>query len=771
MITFICRRLFSLIPLLLVVSLLVSLLMYLAPGDFLTQARASKDISPELIAQQERQLGLVDAAGEPTRWFVRYGRWLANVSPIKYGPWVGEEERGLHFGSPYFGESWTYKVEVLSLLKQRVPATFLLSLTSITFAWMIAIPLGVLAAIYKDSIFDRISALLAYAALSIPEFFLAILAVYFAAVTGLFPEGGRSSVASEFYSPALQLVDYAYHLILPTIVLGLGGVAGMMRIMRANFIDYMRSEFVTATRAKGLKERVIMFKHVLRNAINPLLTSFGYAFSSLLSGALLVENVMNYPGLGQLIFDALMREDQYVVMAGVVMGVFMLVLGNLLADLLLAWSDPRIRLEGPSRNGGGSSATKGLLVWLILLGVLLLEILLESFAPVWLAGIGTVLKYLGMGVALVLALTCVALVAYCVYTLTRNLLGQVLRRPAGAISLSVLFVLYLGALLAPFLAPYPITQQNLASPYHPPSGLVWQDGGLQVKLYEQVEAGSSRYVQKEGAAGTTPLRFLVQTEPYRLFGLLPLEHSLFGIASDHPAARFYLLGADDTGRDIFSRLLHGSRISLSIGLIGVSITLMMGFFVGALSGYFGGTFDFISMRLVELLMSVPTLYLLLALRSALIEPGLSPVQVYMVIVVILAILGWAGTARIIRGMTLSIRNRPFVLAAECMGQSPVRIIVQHILPNVSSYLLVAATLSIPGYILGEAALSFLGLGIVEPSASWGLMLKQSQGNMIVFFMNFWWMLAPGFAIFATVIAYNVFGDVLRDCVDPKMQIR
>ena len=250
MTAFILRRLFSLVPLLLVVSLLVSLLMYLAPGDFLTQARAAKDISPELIEQQERQLGLVDAQGEPTRWFVRYGRWLANVSPIKYGPWVGKDERGLHFGWPYFGESWTYKVEVLSLLKQRVPATFLLSFTSITFAWMIAIPLGVLAAIYKDSIFDRISALFAYAALSIPEFFLAILAVYFAAVTGLFPEGGRSSVESEFYTPAAQFVDYAYHLILPTIALGLGGVAGMMRVMRANFIDYMRSEFVTASGQK-----------------------------------------------------------------------------------------------------------------------------------------------------------------------------------------------------------------------------------------------------------------------------------------------------------------------------------------------------------------------------------------------------------------------------------------------------------------------------------------------------------------------------------------
>ena len=199
-------------------------------------------------------------------------------------------------------------MEVFSLLKQRVPATFILSLTSITFAWFIAIPLGVLAALYKDSIFDRFSALLAYAALSIPEFFLAILAVYFASITGLFPEGGRSSVESDFYPWALQWVDYAYHLILPTLVLGVGSVAGMMRIMRANFIDYMRAEFATTARAKGLRERVIMFQHVLRNAINPLITSFGYSFASLLSGALLVENVMNYPGLGQLIFEEVVHQ-------------------------------------------------------------------------------------------------------------------------------------------------------------------------------------------------------------------------------------------------------------------------------------------------------------------------------------------------------------------------------------------------------------------------------------------------------------------------------
>tara|TARA_A100001015_G_scaffold321033_1_gene449754 strand:- start:1153 stop:3456 length:2304 start_codon:yes stop_codon:yes gene_type:complete len=767
MTAFILRRLLSLIPLLLGTSLLVSILMYLSPGDFLTQARAARDIPQEVIEQQERQLGLIDASGAPTRWFVRYGHWIANVAPIKYGSWVGAPEKGLHFGWPYFGESWTYQVEVFSLLKQRVPATFILSLTSITFAWCIAIPLGVLAALYKDSIFDRLSALLAYAALSIPEFFLAILAVYFASITGLFPEGGRSSVESEFYPWALQWVDYAYHLILPTLVLGVGSVAGMMRIMRANFIDYMRAEFANTARAKGLRERVIMFQHVLRNAINPLITSFGYSFASLLSGALLVENVMNYPGLGQLIFDALIREDQYVVMAGVMIGVVMLVLGNLVADLMLAWADPRIRnaQTGSSVSVGVGKTTW---VWMALLAVLAVEILLEVIAPALLLQIGVGLKYIGILLAGLLAVACVALVGYIVYVLFKRLIGPVLRRPLGAVSIAILGVLYSAALLAPCLAPYPITEQNLDKAYHPPTGFVWKEGGLQAKLYAKQSLGSPVY---KATGESLPVKLFAKTDPYYLWGFIAMQRTLFSLDPSVPNARLYLLGADDTGRDIFSRLLYGSRISLSIGFIGISITLILGFIVGSLAGYYGGTVDFFAMRFVELLMSIPALYLLLALRSALISPELSPGQVYMIIVVLLSVIGWAGTARIIRGMTLSIRNRSYVLAAESMGQSLPKILIKHILPNLASYLLVAATLSIPGYILAEAALSFLGLGISEPSASWGLMLKQSQGNMIVFFMNFWWMLVPGFAIFITVIAYNVLGDTLRDCVDPKMQVR
>jgi peptide/nickel transport system permease protein len=191
--------------------------------------------------------------------------------------------------------------------------------------------------------------------------------------------------------------------------------------------------------------------------------------------------------------------------------------------------------------------------------------------------------------------------------------------------------------------------------------------------------------------------------------------------------------------------------------------------VGGVAGYFGGRVDFLAMRGVEFLMAIPGLYLLLALRSTL-APHFDSAQMYLLIVIILAFIGWAGTARIIRGLSLSIRGRQFVLAAEAMGQSTFKILVKHILPNLTSYLLVAATLSIPGYILGEAALSFLGLGIQEPSASWGLMLSHAQNDMKVFMLNFWWLLTPGVAIFVTVIAFNVLGDALRDIVDPRMKV-
>jgi peptide/nickel transport system permease protein len=318
---FILKRLLTLIPLLLGITMLVFILMSLAPGDFLTPVKAQRDVPAELIQAIEIEFGL------DRPWYVQYWKWLGNVA------------RG------NLGHSWAYKMPVVDLIGQRLWATFLLSVSAFVFAWGIAIPLGVLAAVYKDSIFDRTASALAYAALSIPEFFLALLFVFVAAQTGWFPLGGATSIEYDYLNWFGKVGDRASHLILPTLALGIGSIASIMRIMRANFLDTMRAEYVTTARAKGLSEFAVIFKHTLRNAINPLVSSFGFAFSGLLSGALMVEIVLQYPGIGQLMYQSILREDQFVVLASVMMGCSMLVLGNLLADILLAWSDPRIRLE------------------------------------------------------------------------------------------------------------------------------------------------------------------------------------------------------------------------------------------------------------------------------------------------------------------------------------------------------------------------------------------------------------------------------------------
>ena len=344
-----------------------------------------------------------------------------------------------------------------------------------------------------------------------------------------------------------------------------------------------------------------------------------------------------------------------------------------------------------------------------------------------------------------------------------DLLRNLLRRPAGSISACLLLLLYGMALFAPFLSPAIPSAQNLQRTYHPPTALVWQNGRLCVRLYKLVDPSTATYEPLRGQAA--PLTWFSRGSPYKLFGLIPSDRHLFSVP---PPAYIYLLGSDATGRDVFTRLLYGSGISLGIGLVGVALTSILGLTIGGLAGYLGGWADSLAMRLTEFLMAVPGLYLLLALRAAL-SSRLPSDATFLMIVVILSALGWAGTARVVRGLVLSLRERPFILAANIIGQRPWTILFRHLLPNTFSYLIVAATLSVPGYILGEAALSFLGLGIQEPSSSWGLMLGQAQ-DIKIFMLNFWWLLTPGAAIIVTVIAFNLFGDALRDAVDPRFRL-
>ncbi|MBI5708952.1 MAG: ABC transporter permease [Candidatus Eisenbacteria bacterium] len=339
------------------------------------------------------------------------------------------------------------------------------------------------------------------------------------------------------------------------------------------------------------------------------------------------------------------------------------------------------------------------------------------------------------------------------------------RSPLAVAGAALLAAFYAAALLAPFVAPYPQDEMDRMRFFHPPQRLHWRDGAGRVHLRPFVyatRAAEAGFEYREQRQRAVPLRFFVHGAPYRLLGVLRTDRHLFGA---QPPARVYVMGTDAFGRDELSRLLFGAQVSLTVGILGIAISFTLGLLLGGVSGYFGGWVDTVIMRATELLLSIPGLYLIIALR-AVFPSDLPSQQVYLAIVAILALIGWAALARIIRGMVLSIRRQDFVAAAEALGMGRLRIIARHILPNTLSFVVVAATIAIPGYILGEVFLSFLGVGVQEPAASWGNMLAQARSLRVL--TSFPWLLyAPGTAIFLTVMAFNFLGDGLRDALDPR----
>lgn len=353
----------------------------------------------------------------------------------------------------------------------------------------------------------------------------------------------------------------------------------------------------------------------------------------------------------------------------------------------------------------------------------------------------------------------------------RDLIKQLWKDRFARIALVVLGIIYFALFFADFIAPYTKDFSDRTMAYVPPSKIFTIDeNGKFSKPYtynykREFDSVDLKIIYSLDRSQKHYIKFFSQGQKYRFLGLIPMKRHL--ITTDENG-RLYLLGTDINGRDVFSRILFGGRISMTIGFLALFVLFPIGLLYGGIAGYFGGKVDMLMMRFAEAVMSIPSFYLLIILASIL-PSGMTSVQRFMLIVVILALIGWAGFARVVRGMVLSIKNQEYVQAARSIGASRFRIIVKHILPQTTSFVIVAMTLSVPSYILSESGLSFLGLGIQQPDASWGNMLKEAQEYTNIIYRP--WLLTPGFLIFIAVLAFNLIGDTIRDILDPKSKTR
>jgi peptide/nickel transport system permease protein len=334
----------------------------------------------------------------------------------------------------------------------------------------------------------------------------------------------------------------------------------------------------------------------------------------------------------------------------------------------------------------------------------------------------------------------------------------------AVVSLGVLAALYIVVLFAEFFAPYDPRATDTDWMLAPPQRVhLFRDGRLQrpfvYGMTSEMDPETFGITYEVDTSRVYPISLFTRGDPYVLWELFPSDLHLFGVEE----GTVFLLGTDRMGQDLLSRILVGGRLSLSVGLLGIAISFLLGITIGGFSGYWGGVFDTASQRLIEFIRSIPTLPLWMALSVSL-PKGWSVTRVYFAIVVILSLMGWTGLARVVRGKFMSLRSEDFVMAARISGSSEGRIVFRHMLPSFTSHIIASLTLSIPGMILGETSLSFIGLGLQAPAISWGVLLKDAQHIRVL--AKAPCLLAPGAFIVLAILAFNFLGDGLRDAADP-----
>ena len=616
------------------------------------------------------------------------------------------------------------------MISLRFWRTLVLALVAIVFSQLIGIMLGIYAARNQYKLGDTLATLFAFGGIVIPKFIVALVVLYFLAFVYHSPYIGA------FYSPEFIIQDHfslaklwdGFLHVWPVIAISVwAGQAYTLRVMRGNLLDVMNMQYIETARAKGLSRDRTLWRHAVPNALHPIIMNLGGRFNYMIVGEIEVAIVLALPTIGPLILSSVTERDMYVIAA-----IFLIV------SVAIVVGEPRRRLPAGRTRSARPAGHHGE------------QELMANVTDLEMAA----------GPA----------EAKATQSLSYNQLvrRRFRRNPWGMGGLIICLLIVLTAVFPGFIAPYSATTVDSRALYSPPQLVrVAADGGLArphvLGYSEEMDPFTFAITFIADPDKRANLALFVKGDEWQFLGLTFRRH-LFGTTDGQP---FHLLGTDGLGRDVFSRMIHGTRITLLMGFLVMLAAGFIGTVMGVSSGYFGGFYDLVVQRLVEFIKAFPDLPLYLALVSLLprrADAGL----VFLMFAAILVVLQWADVSRELRGKVLSMRSLEYVRAAEAVGAGSGRILFLHLLPNVSSHIIVWATYALPGIILLESFLSFLGVGVKAPMVSWGSML-----NQILDFQSFSaapWMLAPVGMIVLSVLAFNAFGDGLRDAMDPYSNV-